>query len=210
MITAKSSDAKSFELIPPGTYIARCYSMVDLGTHDDEFQGRKKKTHKVRITWELPTETRVFKPENGEQPFVISKEFTLSMAEKANLRGFLTSWRGKPFTAEEAMAFDVTKLLGVPCQLSIIHEQGRKDPTRQYERISAITPLMKGVVCPPQSNPTFVFSLEEFSTDAFNALPDWLKEIVRESDEYKELSSPVEVIHSTPVSIDDESDDLPF
>jgi hypothetical protein len=69
---------------------------------------------------------------------------------------------------------------------------------------------MKGVVCPPQSNPTFVFSLEEFSTDAFNALPDWLKEIVRESDEYKELSSPVEVTHSTPVSMDDESDDIPF
>jgi hypothetical protein len=158
----------------------------------------------------LPTETRVFKPENGEQPFVISKEFTLSMAEKANLRAFLTSWRGKPFTAEEAMAFDVTKLLGVPCQLSIIHEQGRKDPTRSYERISAITPLMKGVVCPPQANPTFVFSLEEFSTDAFNALPDWLKEVVRESDEYKELSAPVEVIHSTPVSIDDDGDDLPF
>lgn len=210
MITAKSSESKVFELIPPGTYLARCYAMYDLGTHDDEYQGRQKKTHKVRITWELPTETRVFKEEKGEQPFSISKEFTLSMAEKANLRAFLTSWRGKPFSADEASAFDITKLLGVPCQISIIHETGKKDPSRMYERISAISPLMKGVTCPPQVNETFVFSLEQFDPNVFTALPDWLKDKIRESDEYKAMSAPIEVTHSTPVSIADDSDDLPF
>jgi hypothetical protein len=211
MITAKSTSTIAHEPIPAGTYLGRCYSMVHLGTHDDEFQGRAKKTNKVRITWELPTEMKVFNPEKGEQPLVISKEFTLSMADKANLRAFLTSWRGKPFTSEEAMSFDITKLLGVPCQLSIIHEPSKKDPSRVYERISSITSVMKGVTAPPQINPTFVFSLESFDPDAFNALPDWLKEIIRESDEYKAFSAPAEqpqVNNVVDTSID--FDDLPF
>ena len=85
-----------------------------------------KQVNKVRITWELPTELKVFNPDKGEQPQAISKEFTLSMHEKSSLRAFLTSWRGKGFTEDEAKAFDVTKLLGVPCMLSIVHEPGKK------------------------------------------------------------------------------------
>ena len=214
MITAKSTTSIAHEPIPAGTYLARCYSMIHLGTHDDEYQGRAKKTNKVRITWELPTELKVFNPEKGEQPLSVSKEFTLSMSEKSNLRAFLTSWRGKPFTAEEATAFDITKLLGVPCQLSIIHEPSKKDPSRMYERISSISSVMKGVSCPAQLNPTFLVSLESFDPDAFSALPDWLKDIVRESDEYKALSAPAEqpqVAQSdSPMSLVDSSDDLPF
>ena len=214
MITAKSTTSIAHEPIPAGTYLARCYSMIHLGTHDDEYQGRAKKTNKVRITWELPTEMKIFNPEKGEQPLSVSKEFTLSMSEKSNLRAFLTSWRGKPFTAEEATAFDITKLLGVPCQISIIHEPSKKDPSRMYERISSISSVMKGVICPGQMNPTFMFSLEEFNPDAFSALPDWLKDIVRESDEYKALSAPAEqpqVAQSdSTISLVDSSDDLPF
>ena len=214
MITAKSTTSIAHEPIPAGTYLARCYSMIHLGTHDDEYQGRAKKTNKVRITWAWPTELKVFNPEKGEQPLSVSKEFTLSMSEKSNLRAFLTSWRGKPFTAEEATAFDITKLLGVPCQLSIIHEPSKKDPSRMYERISSISSVMKGVICPAQMNPTFMFSLESFDPDAFSALPDWLKDIVRESDEYKALSAPAEqpqVAQSdSPMSLVDSSDDLPF
>jgi len=214
MITAKSTTSIVSEPIPAGTYLARCYSMVHLGTHDDEYQGRAKKTNKVRITWELPTELKVFNPEKGEQPMVVSKEFTLSMSEKSNLRAFLTSWRGKPFSADEASSFDITKLLGVPCQLSIIHEPSKKDPSRMYERISSISSVMKGVTCPAQINPTFMFSLETFDPNAFAALPDWLKDIVRESDEYKALSAPSEqpqVAQSEPeASLVDDGDDLPF
>lgn len=214
MITAKSTTSIVSEPIPAGTYLARCYSMVHLGTHDDEYQGRPRKSNKVRITWELPTELKVFNPEKGEQPMVVSKEFTLSMSEKSNLRAFLTSWRGKPFTAEEASCFDITKLLGVPCQLSIIHEPSKKDPSRMYERISSISSVMKGVTCPAQINPTFMFSLEAFDPNTFAALPDWLKDIVRNSDEYKALSAPAEqpqVAQSdSPVSLVDDMEELPF
>ena len=75
--------------------------------------------------WELPTEIKVFKDENGEQPCVISKEYTLSMAEKANLRIAFKIMAVKIFTEDEAKSFDITKLLGVPCMINIIHKTSK-------------------------------------------------------------------------------------
>ena len=113
------------ELIPAGNYIARCYQMIEIGTVEEIIIGEKKTLRKVRIGWELPDELRVFNPEKGEQPCVISQEFTLSMNEKANLRKMLASWRGKDFTEDEARCFDISKLLGVPCMLNIIHKPSK-------------------------------------------------------------------------------------
>jgi hypothetical protein len=189
-ITATNSGGSTYEPIPAGTYLARCYSMVQIGTVEEEFQGIKKNVNKVRITWELPTEMKVFNPEKGEQPQAISKEFTLSMHEKSSLRGFLTSWRGKGFTEDEAKAFDVTRLLGVPCMLSIVHEPGKKDPSRIYDKIASVSTVMKGVVMPAQINQSFEFTLENFEQNKFDSLPDFLKDKIRQSKEYKTIISP--------------------
>lgn len=37
------------ELIPAGNYVARCYSMIEIGTVKESFQGDEKTLHKVRI-----------------------------------------------------------------------------------------------------------------------------------------------------------------
>jgi hypothetical protein len=188
-ITAKKSETFERELIEAGNYVARCYRMVEIGTCDEEFLGVKKQMHKVRIGWELPTELKIFNPEKGEQPCVIDKEYTLSLADKANLRKDLQSWRGKAFTDEEAEAFDITKLLGVSCMLNIIHVQGKKDPTKTYQAIGSVSPMPKGLLCPPQVNETFVFDFENFDEIKFNTLPDFLKEQIAKTPEYKEAIS---------------------
>ena len=188
-ITAKKGEAFEKELIEAGNYVARCYKMVEIGTVEEEFLGVKKQMHKVRIGWELPTELKTFNPEKGEQPCVIDKEYTLSLADKANLRKDLQSWRGKAFSDDEAEAFDITKLLGVPCMLNIIHVQGKKDPTKTYQAIGSVSPMPKGLVCPPQVNDTFVFDYENFDDEKFNSLPDFLKEQIVKTPEYKEAIS---------------------
>ena len=187
-ITATNTQTNR-ELIPAGNYIARCYQMIEIGTVKETILGKEKILPKVRIGWELPTELKVFKEENGEQPMVISKEYTLSMAEKANLRIALKSWRGKDFTEEEARKFDITKLLGVPCMLNIIHKPS-KDGTRVYEEISGITPLPKGIICPEQINPTFVLSYDDFDVQRFDKLPDFIKSKMVTSMEFVAITNP--------------------
>lgn len=191
--------------IEAGTYVARCYSMIYMGTLTEEFQGQIKHQKKVRVTFELPTELKIYKAENGEQPQVIGKEFTLSMHEKGTLRKMLQSWRGKAFTDAEAASFDITKLLGKSCMLSIVHKVSKTGNT--YAEISTISTMMKGMVCPEQINESFEFNIENFSEDEFNKLPDFLKEKVKSSAEYKTLiSKPMAIKQEAPVIEDDENE----
>lgn len=179
------------ELIPAGNYIARCYQMIHIGTIMDTYLGQPKIFNKVRIGWELPTEQRIFNPEKGYQPFVISKEYTLSMHEKATLRKLLASWRSKDFTEDEAKCFDITKLIGVPCFLNIIHKPS-KDGTKMYEEIAGVTPLPKGVICQAQINPSILWDYDNPDYSVYNLLPDFIKTKIQSSDEYKKLHSPQE------------------
>jgi hypothetical protein len=196
----------SSPLTPAGNHIARCYSMIEIGTVEEEFQGEKKTLKKVRITWELPLETKVFKPENGEQPYSISKEYTLSMHEKANLRRDLESWRGKGFSETEAVRFDITKLLGVPCMLNVIHKVSKSG--NDFAAISSITPLAKGTSCPDQVNKSFEFGYAEFSQAKFDSLPEWLRDKMKVTPEYKKATQASET-KEEPVE-DDDFADLPF
>ena len=195
-ITATTnSTKKNFEPIPAGSYPARCYSMIEMGTNEETYQGTVKMVNKVRITWELPTEMEVFKEERGPEPRVISKEFSLSMHEKANLRGFLESWRGRSFTDNEAKAFDVTNLLGVPCLLSITHKTANNGNT--YANISSVSLLPKGMECPEMINERQELSFDNFKEELFESLPDFIKEKIQTSQEYQSRNN-------------ESSNDLPF
>ncbi len=198
-ITAKTnSKSNKVEIIEAGSYPATCYSMIEMGTNEEVFQGETKMVNKVRITFELPTELVTFNEERGPQPRVISKEFSLSMHEKSNLRAFLESWRGKSFTENEASAFDVTKLLGVPCLLSITHKTAKNGNT--YANITGISLIPKGMEVPEMVNDKQVLSFDDFNEELFSSLPDFIKEKIEMSEEYKSLR----------MEADKKDDDVPF
>jgi sRNA-binding carbon storage regulator CsrA len=209
MAIVASTTGTSYEPIPAGNYVARCYQMIHIGTVKETILGTEKILNKVRIGWELPTELKVFKEENGEQPMVISKEFTLSMHEKSTLRQFLKNWRSKDFTEDEAKGFDITKLIGVPCQLNIIHKVAKNGNT--YAEIGNISMLMKGYACPPQINKSFEFNYDSFDEQVFNLLPDFLKDKMKTSLEYAAIHQPnvVQTINENNVN-NEPADDLPF
>lgn len=195
------------ELIPAGNYIARCYQMIEIGTVNEIILGESKTLKKVRIGWELPTELKVFKEENGEQPYVISKEYTLSMHEKSSLRADLKSWRGKDFSEAEAKSFDITNLLGKPCMINIIHKPGKADPSKTYQAIAGITGMPKGMTPPDAINPLFVLSYDKFDQQAFESLPDFIKDKMKGSLEYAAIKQPnVVEMHKEHMN----NDDLPF
>lgn len=187
--------------IEPGTYMARCYSMIHIGTTSFEYMGETKKSNKVRITFELPTETKVFKEGEEPKPLVISQEYTLSLHEKSKFRPILESWRGKKFTEEEMDNFDVTKLVGVPAMISVIHND------KGYAEIATISKLPKGMECPPQFNENQVLAYDEWNEELFQKLPDFLKKKIQSSEEYQKMKGgyiqPVDANEVSP-------DEIPF
>ena len=218
-IVAKESGSPR-ELIPVGNHIARCIGVTQIGTVVENIMGQDKRMHKIRLTWELPLETRVFDKDKGEQPYVFSKEYTLSLSEKAKLRESLQSWRGKAFTAEELQGFDITNVVGVPCMLNIIHEPSKKDPTKKYEALASVAALSKGVKCPPQVNPSKIFSLDNWDSELFDTFPDFIKDKIRSSEEYKDMiaakQEPDPALQKTKGKVEDaelvseDLNDLPF
>ncbi len=204
MAIIAENKGRDFVLIPAGNHIARCYGMVQIGTVNEEsgiYAG--KEIHKVRISWETPHEAHDFG--KGMQPFAIHKEFTLSMNEKATLRKMLESWRGKAFTEVEAEKFDITRLLGKPCMINVIHKTSGRGGT--YADISSLATLPKGLECPDQVNPTLELSFDNWSAAIFESLPEFVKEKIKKSKEYAAMTSPGHT--ETPQSNSD-SDDFPF
>lgn len=206
-ITATSQGGTTYEPVPEGNYIARCISMVHIGEVMDTFQGESKLTNKVRITWELPTELKVFKEGEPERPYTIGKEFTLSLNEKATLRKFLESWRGKAFTDDEAKSFDVSKLLDVACMLNIIHKVSKTGKT--YAEIASVAKMPKGVECPERYNKLQLFSYEPFEQWRFDELPEWLKDKVKQSIQYQAVMTPGHT-QAAPATDQEVTEDLPF
>ncbi|KKQ74831.1 MAG: hypothetical protein US97_C0056G0013 [Microgenomates group bacterium GW2011_GWF1_38_5] len=206
-IYAESSPAR--KLIPAGSYVARCYQMIELGTQEMEFKGVKKLLKKANLTWELPTEMEVFNEEKGEQPFSISNDYTLSMFEGANLRRDLEGWRGKGFSEEEATHFDITKLVGVACLLNVIHKPAKNGKT--YANIASISTLPKGIICPAQINPSRILQFEDFDYNLYKELPEFLQEKISASPEFKALMK-IESETTTETIINQVADggDLPF
>ena len=82
-----------------------------------------KKRDTMWLAFELDQKT----PED-DKPLSIRKKFTASIHERATLRLFLERWRGRPFTDGEKAKFDTETLIGVPCQLNIIHKDFGSGP----------------------------------------------------------------------------------
>lgn len=172
---------------PAGAHLGRCYGVIDLGTHINPQNG--KGSRKILLQFELPTELHTFREEKGPEPFVVSREFGLSLSEKSHLRPFLEGWRGRPFTPEELAKFDVMVLAGLPCFINIIHNQ-KGDKT--YANIASVMTVPKGMKIPSEkeypANKVVTLSLnEEYNHDAFQCLPDWIQKKIQDSPEYRSI-----------------------
>lgn len=183
IIATSGGTKKEKHIIPSGTHVAICYSMVHIGTVEFEYMGEKKHADKVRLSFELPHEIRKFGEDGFEAPLSISKKYTNSLHEKSNLRKDLEMWRGKSFTEDELKGFDISNLLGKACTLSVIHQTTKAG--NDFAKIGGVASLTKGTECPEQFNPSFIFNYEnKFDNDWVESQPDWIKDEIKNTPEY--------------------------
>lgn len=135
-IMATAGDSKSFIPAPAGVHQAVCVDVIDKGILEVTYAGKTKKRHKITLAWQID-ELR----DDGKR-FLVYKRYTCSLNEKATLRKDLESWRGRPFTREEEMGFDVEAVLGVNGLVNIQHNT--KESTT-YANVVAVMPLAKGM-----------------------------------------------------------------
>lgn len=177
----KDNGGYDIEPIPEGMHHGICYAVYDLGTqHSDTFNNDSRQ---LVIIWEIPEE-RIEIEKDGQKlnlPRAISRMFTASLGKKANLRKTLEAWRGRVFTPEELEGFDLVKLLGVNCQLQVLHKT--KD-NKTYSNVVSVVPLAKGMTLKKPENPTKYFCFDE-NGDIPDGTPDWIVEYIQKSQEFQ-------------------------
>jgi hypothetical protein len=104
-------DLPPYEPIPDGLQAAVLVGHFDLGLQAG-FVGEKPK-HKVALLWELAARRA-----DGKR-FTVSKEYTAILADSANLRAILESWRGARLTEDELKGFELGHLHGRACTLDL-------------------------------------------------------------------------------------------
>lgn len=207
MSLTASDKGGSFTLAPAGQHRARCYAVIDLGTQKVEWQGQIKWQPKVMLRWELSDELMDADDHGKQRPFSISKRYTNSLHEKAALRHDLEAWRGRQFTAEELKGFELTKLNGAPCQLTVVHEAGKTGTT--YANIKAISPLAKGMQAPPELvNAKVFYAVEDGINDIYNSFSDKLKETIAGCQEWNGKKAEPPTADEKPGV--EEEDNIPF
>ena len=174
---------KEFEQAPIGNHVGRCIGMIDIGTQQGEYLGKTTHARKIVLRFELPNEL-ISEGEFAGKPFVVSKFYTASLGEKANLRKDLSSWRGRDFTPEELRGFDSKNLLDKPCMVNVTHTDKNK------AKISGITPVPKGMSVPGRVHDLLYLSLEpdEFKRDVYESLNDYWKGEIQKSPEWAHLN----------------------
>lgn len=204
------------ELAPEGTQLAVCVWVIDLGWQHNPVWNKDQ--HKVLIAWELPD---CIMPDS-DKPFMISRQFTLTMDERGDLRPLLESWRGKSFTeAEVEEGFDIRKLLGQWGNVSITHSEDGK-----YANVKAIVGLSvndkKAILKRKILNPFVSLDLDAFDQKTFESVPRWVQEKIMKSQEWRRMNGEIDPFEPTDEDMEDidedsfnrggpnDPDDLPF
>jgi len=185
-----------------GIHNAICCQVVDLGTHNTEWEGKVTgKAPIINYTFEFVDIELEHDGEKYHPMWGIREK--KSLGKKTNMKAFLEGWRGKQYTDEEKKNFDWGAPLGKSCCL-VIGPNTKGNP--KLTAIVASNTKLKGmrelhefwVEAPPD----FIFP---------EWMPDWMAKIIGESyeysgmeDEHEEIPDPRET--SDPI----EDDDIPF
>lgn len=174
----------------PGSYLAWCIGLIDMGTQAHTFQGETSLSRDVRLVFELcgTTMTGKYNPDLKGKPFGVSTTCRQSLHKNSRLRALLEAWRGRKFSPEELQSFDPKKLLGKPARLTLVQSEDGS-----FVNIQSIAPVHKDELksMPKRVNPLVYFSLdpEEFKPEVFEKLSEGTKKRISESPEYRALTS---------------------
>lgn len=177
-----------------GLQLAMCYAIIDLGTHEESYQGQTKMTPKVQFSFELPMQTAVFDATKGPQPMVVWGDYTVAAGDQAKLPKMLSSW-GKGNKIEKITEELLKMYLGKPCTINIEHVTSKKDVDSEtgkplvFANIglkgTAVFPITQGMAKPEKTvNPLIFFSLDSFSWDTYGKLPKHIQDKIAKSAEW--------------------------
>ena len=185
-LIAKKKESENIPPLDNGTYMFVCIGVIDIGEQRNE--AFKNYSDKVIFIFEIPSETLEI---DGEQkPRWLSKEYTVSLSSKSNLKKDIESWLSRPFTEEEVKdGFDLAAMLGRSGQISVIVEDS-KDGTKQYNKITSILGIPKGMPSPETSSELISYDIDAHDDKVWEKIPEWIRGKIQKSTQWQRNVEP--------------------
>lgn len=121
------------ELPPAGTFCGVILDIIDLF----QVQRPKFENPSEKETLDVTRFLFGFQGQDGRLYKIQTREMRISGNAKSKLFQFLTGLLGHP----PKYGWDYCELRGHPAMLTVMHQQGRKDPTKTYAGIASVAPL---------------------------------------------------------------------
>ena len=167
-----SAKGNKFPPASEGTHVAILNTIVDVGLQDGRF-GTKRE---MFLGFEITDEFNEWTDKDGprREPKRVSASVTVSLSEKAHLRGYVEGILGRRLSDAELRECDIVNLvLGKACLLHVVHYESNGN---RYANIGSIAPLSKAMPVPtPHSDPV-AYSPEAHDAATWEKLPKFLQE----------------------------------
>lgn len=181
--TAGNGSKKTYELLEPGGYPARLVQVIDLGLQNQRpYMGQEKAPmQEIMLTYEFADE--FIKDEDGQdmkdKPRWLSETMPLNNinADKAN-----STKRYKVLDPKLEFGGDFGKLLGRACNVTVVINPNKKDPTHPgYNNISGISAMRDKDIAklPPLINKPIVFDLDEPDIEVFLSFSKYVQDKIK-------------------------------
>ncbi len=162
---APKTQMTEYKIPDAGWQLGLCDRIVIMGPQETNWGVKEK----IWFRWSLPEHLL-----DDGRPMSVSKMYTFSMFEKANLCRDIQDWTDHEFAdQQEADEFDVETLLGKQANLKIKHKKG---DTRTYANVHTVDTCTPKEV-PDYDDPPFLYDVNDPATwGHYEKLPNWIKD----------------------------------
>jgi hypothetical protein len=192
-LNAKKLNTKSTgpqqEALEAGSYPCRVVQIIDLGVQPQRaFEGQAKppKQH-IRITYEFTDEFCIDADGNEQEdkPRWLSEDIPFNPLSSDLAK---STKRYKAIDPDDTLDGDFTLLVNMPCSVTVTASEGKgKNAGKVYNNIAAVNSMRKRDAdkCPELVNDALVFLVDAPEKDAWDKLPTWLQDKIKEGLEFK-------------------------
>lgn len=210
LLRKNESSGKQFKTVPAGSHLARLYKIVDVGTQMNDYQGQITYPRKVIFFFEIHGEDSAGKPLTTDdgKPLSVMKEYTATLNEKGKLSQMLKQW----LAADIPDPFDPKELLG---KFGMVNVSNTTKGDRIYANLDGVSPVptvYNKMGLPDGFNDLLYFSMEKFDSVVYESFPNWIKEKIQKSPEFRKIAGGGTPQKSdVPADFDDRfNDEVPF
>lgn len=184
------------EVLEPDVYPGRLVQIIDFGLQAQRpYKGQDKPpANEIGLTYELSEE--FMKNEKGEEipekPRWVSETLPLHNLKAEKAKSTQRYLALDPTNANEG---DFSQLLGAPCNITIVVEDGKgKNIGKKYENIANVATMSakKADKLPPLVNEAKFFDLDKPDVAVFKSLPEWMQKKIKGNLNYN--GSPLQIL----------------